>query len=142
AGFDVGGNLVARGEAYHEAPPFCLDPAKKRDAACAGFTYDALDRLTSLTFGDGKDAAACFEYDRGGNVSRARLGCDGACGNCRNAVELRYEFDDFGRLLSVWEPYKSEPTRFQHDAMGNVLVKSQPGSPWLTETRYDSLSRV
>ena len=141
-GFDVGGNMVARGEAYHEAPPFCLDPSKKRDPACAGFSYDSLDRLTSLTFGSGEDAAACFEYDRGGNVSRALVGCEGDCRSCKDGVELRYEFDDFGRLLSVWEPYKSGPTRFQHDAMGNVVVKSMPGSPWLTETRYDALGRV
>lgn len=141
-GFDVGGNVVARGEPYHEAPPFCLDPSKKRDPACAGFTYDSLDRLTSLTFGAGEDAAACFEYDRGGNVSRALLGCEGDCRSCRDGVELRYEHDDFGRLLSVSEPYKSGPTRYQHDAMGNLVVKSMPGSPWLTETRYDALSRV
>src|SRR5690606_4986957 len=50
-------------------------------------------------------------------------------------------FDDFGRLLSVWEPFKSGPTRFQHDAMGNLVVKSMPGSPWLSETRYDAMGR-
>src|SRR5690606_23910764 len=92
-------------------------------------------------FGNGRDAAACFEYDRGGNVSRALLGCEGDCRSCKDGVELRYEFDDFGRLLSVWEPYKSAPTRVQHHAMGNLVVKSMPGSPWLSETRYDAMGR-
>ncbi len=91
-------------------------------------TYDARDRLLSVTRPDG--TVLSYTYDARGN----RLGVTSPAGVTRHA------YDALNRLVEITAP-DGGVTRHSYDAVGNRLATTRPNGT-STSYAYDSLNRV
>ncbi|WP_181790747.1 RHS repeat-associated core domain-containing protein [Myxococcus llanfairpwllgwyngyllgogerychwyrndrobwllllantysiliogogogochensis] len=142
--FDVRNNLVATGDAFNTPPDFCKD-GNAVSPACTALAYDNLSRLTRVSElpTPGVEQHSTYDYDVHGNVSSVRMGCSStdptSCGGSST-----YQFDDFGRLVSVLLPNARGPVHHAHDARGNVVARqteAMRGAGAFIRYEHDLLSR-
>ena len=109
-GYDADGNRVFQ-EEQHRA----LDGSNER----TDYAYDALDRLTRVTYADG--ATVAYSYAANGN----RLTETGTDPKTRAALDRRYSYDNLNRLLTVEE--RADPAAsiaYGYDDNGNTVTRN------------------
>ena len=94
------------------------------------FGYDALNRLTSLTYSDGVTPTVSYTYDAHGN----RTGMTDGVGS------TSYTYDEQDRLLSVTSP-GPKTVGYRYDRDGNRTKVIYPDSTVVTST-FDKASRL
>lgn len=169
-GIGGGYGFVSSGGLPSTPPYFCRSGGVP-SALCAQMQFDRAGRLSVATMPNDSSTPAsltCLDYDRAGNISRVKRGCSpsqcvpnttpttiganghptaGGSASC-SAPETEYVWDDFGNVVSVFEPGSAGASerRFEYDAMGNV-VKEQSArqrsesSQNYTSITYDQLGR-
>ena len=111
--YDGNGNLIKK------VPPTCYDSTTD-DGEGYHYTYDSMNRLTTITNPLGEEEAA-YRYDHAGRIIRYREG--------RENPESIYTYDHAGRLLSCRKPLERAEdgsiryglTTYAYDDMGNQI---------------------
>nr|WP_254627641.1 RHS repeat-associated core domain-containing protein [Myxococcus sp. CA040A] len=133
-GYDATNNASGEGRAFNSPPAWCAVDANglPTSAACTTQQYDGANRLLRLDEHPTSSSTnrTCFRHDAHGNLTSVDVGVP-ATTDCATATHsskaLRYQFDDFGNLVeSTIGAIVSSPTRYAHDAMGNLLVRQTP----------------
>ena len=163
AHFDGANNQDAIGPAHNLPPDYCF-AAGSESPLCWWFRHDRANRLNRATAPNNL-ARSCFDFDAVGNTKRITFGeasgangltCDEAL-NKRDSTQtpstatstsLTYAWDDFGNIIEFTntgaDSIGAEPTRYVHDARGNVVQKRTP--PMFTifylRLQYDGLNRL
>lgn len=117
------------------------NPTQRTDAAgtVATYTYDALDRLGSVSYSDG--TGATYTYDGGSNA----LGHLTRVSDSRAGI-TNFTYDNYGRILNriVYSngfPAQARTLAHSYNSLGQLSQLTYPSGDVVSYT-YDSLGRV
>lgn len=139
--YDIRGNILSTTQSF----------ANGSDARVTQYSYDVLNRKTSVT--DGEGFTTTIQYDVFGNQTKITIGqylvaandagFDSSKATRAHSQSNTFTYDDANRMLSLTDG-EGNVTEFTYDAVGNRLSKTEAANtePRTTQYIYDNANRV